>query len=236
MIKNKKDVIVGFVFVILLSLCASAQKINQVDANGKRTGVWRKYYENGDIRYRGQFKNGKEAGKFFFYNQGSPYPSIIKTFSVASDTAVVEFYNKSRVKTAGKMLRRKRVGKWTYYFSDGKTILSEEHYKDGKLHGVLKNYYMNGKITEETLYENGKKHGVSKIYTEEEVLIEQVHFSRGILNGEAKYFDLKGIIQEKGSYKNGKREGEWEFYIDGEVSEKGRPRKNMLKDDKLKKK
>lgn len=233
MIKTRELFVLSLVVTILFRGTVFAQKINQLNTKGKRTGVWKKYYPNGDIRYEGQFKNGKEIGTFTFYNQGSAYPSIIKIFSRKSDTATVKFYEKSRVKTIGKMIGRKRVGKWIYYYSDGNRIFSEENYKDGKLNGPLKNYYSNGKLTEETDYKNGKKDGVSKIYTEAGVLIEEVHYINGKLNGLAKYFDIKGVIKEKGKYANGERIGKWEYYIDGELSEKGRKRQNILKDDVL---
>ncbi|SNR15489.1 toxin-antitoxin system YwqK family antitoxin [Tenacibaculum jejuense] len=232
MVKAKEYVVLSFVFTMLFTLVSSAQKINQVDANGKRTGLWRKNYENGDVRYKGQFKSGKEVGMFSFYDRGASYPSIVKVFSEKSDTASVKFYNKSRVKTKGKMVGRKRVGKWIYYFSDGKTIFSEEHYMDGKLHGILKNYYINGRVTEISEYKNGKRNGSSKIYTEDGVLIEHVNYVNGNLEGEGKYYDLKGIIKEKGMYKEGKRIGKWEFYIDGELSKKGRPDTSIKKKKK----
>lgn len=230
MIKVKALIVLSFVMITSVVL---AQKVNQFDANGKRTGVWSKYYDNGDIRYKGTFENGKEVGRFTFYNQGSPYPSIVKVFSKNSDTATVKFYNKSRLKTEGKMIGKERVGKWTYYFSDGKRVFSEEHYKNGKLDGSVKNYYGNGKLTEETFYKDGKKDGTSKIYTEQGVLIEDVNYKDDKLNGLASYYDIKGVIKEKGNYKDGARSGKWEYYIDGELSDKGRERKNLLKDDQL---
>ncbi len=227
---SKVNVIIVLSFVVA-SFTAFGQKINKLDSQGRRTGIWKKYYENGDIRYEGEFKNGKEIGTFSFYNQGSSYPAIVKTFSNTSDTASVKFYNKTRVKTKGKMVGKKRVGKWIYYFADGQRVFSEENYKNGLLDGVVKNYYDNGNVTEETFYKEGKKHGTSKIYTEEGILIEDVIYVDGKLNGLGKYYDLKGVIKEKGMYENGARKGKWEYYIDGEVSAKGRPRKNMLKDD-----
>ncbi len=197
-----------------------SQKINQFDSNGKRNGVWKKYYQDdsNNIRYTGQFKNGKEVGVFKFYEENSyGTPSIIKKFSIKSDSAFVQFLTpKGKVKTEGWMLGKKRVGKWTYYFTDGK-LFSEEEYVDGKLNGVVKNYYRNGKLTEETSYKGGNKNGLSKIFTEAGILIEEVYYANGKLEGEGKYYDLKGNLKEKGIYKGGKRHGKWEFYMDGEV-------------------
>ena len=199
---------------------AQAQKINRLDANGKRDGVWKKYYDDdkNDVRYTGQFKNGKEIGTFKFYELNSyGIPSMTKEFSVKSDSAFVQFFTpKGKVKTKGWMIGKKRVGKWVYYFSDG-NIFSEEEYVDGKLDGVVKNYYRNGKLTEETYYKKGEKDGVSKIFTDSGIMIEEVNYVAGKLEGEGRYYDLKGSLKEKGMYKNGKRDGKWEFYMDGEV-------------------
>lgn len=224
MINIKRLFIATIVFTFFFVSNAVSQKINKVDAEGKRTGVWKKNYPNGKLRYTGTFLNGKEIGTFKFYkNTSSKLPSIVKEYSVDSDSAIVKFYNyDGKLKTKGTMIGKKRVGAWNYYFSNGK-IFSEEFYKDGNLEGVLKNYYANGNITEESNYKKGLKDGVSKVYTEDGILIEEVIYVAGKLNGPAKYFDLKGQIKETGVYKDNKREGKWEFYMDGEVSDRPKP-------------
>ncbi|OSY88258.1 hypothetical protein WH52_05625 [Tenacibaculum holothuriorum] len=217
MLNIKRKYSITVLTVLFFVIHSQAQKINQFDANGKRTGVWKKFYKNNKLRYQGQFKNGKEVGVFKFYAVGSPYfPSITKDFSKASDSAFVKFYTpKGKVKSEGYMLGKNRVGEWKYYFSNGK-IFSIENYAEGKLQGLLKNYYPNGKVTEETHYENGKKNGLSKVYTDDGTLLEELTFKDNVLNGPAKYYDLKGQIKESGAYKDGERHGEWEFYVDGE--------------------
>ncbi len=212
-----------FSTILLLSVffiaSIEAQKLNKFDTNGKRTGVWKKFYDNGKIRYSGEFKNGKEVGVFKFYTvTSSSQPTIVKTF--IENTASVKFYNElGSLKSKGEMIGKNRVGKWIYYFTNGK-LFSEEEYKEGKLDGILKNYYPNGRVTQELVYIAGKLHGISKMFTDSGVLIEEVFYVKGKLEGEAKYYDLKGGIKEKGMYKNGKRVGKWEFYIDGEVTNK----------------
>lgn len=206
-----------------------AQKLNKLDANGKRTGIWQKKYDNGNVRYSGEFKAGKEIGTFKFYSvRSSSQPTILKIFS--NDTASVSFYNDlGKLKSKGRMIGKKRIGKWIYYFSNGK-LFSEEEYIDGKLDGVLKNYYANGNLTEESIYKGGNKNGVSKIFTDSGILIEEVIYVDGKLEGEGKYYDLKGGLKEKGIYKNGKRIGKWEFYMDGEIV--GKRKKEKFSDFK----
>lgn len=218
MVHLKKIFSITIISSLVFVATVSAQKINQFDKNGKRTGVWKKFYKNEKIRYSGKFKNGKEVGIFKFYNIDSyGTPAIVKEFSAKSDSAFVKFYTpKGKVKSKGWMIGKNRVGKWMYYFGDGKTF-SEENYKDGKLDGVVKNYYPNGKLTEETYYKEGKKEGSSKVYTDGGILIEEVAYENGKLHGFGKYYNLKGQLQEQGNYENGVRKGKWEFFIDGEV-------------------
>ena len=231
MINIKRVFIVLLISVVFLPT-AVAQKINRLDANGKRHGIWKKYYANKRIRYQGQFRNGREIGVFKFYDvTHSNFPTAIKEFSKDSKSAYVKFYTlKGKLRSEGRMIGKKREGEWKYYFPSGK-IFSEEFYVDGKLDGDIKNYYSNGKLTSITQYKNGLKEGTVKKYANSGILIEKVLFVNDTLEGLAQYFDLKGNIKEKGIYKAGKRFGKWEFYIDGEVvSEK--EKKKALNENK----
>lgn len=212
-----------------------AQKINQFNDQKKRTGIWKKYYPNNNIRYTGQFVNGKEVGLFTFYDEKNPsVVTFTKNFSKTSDSAFVKYYSiKGKLTCEGYMVRKDRVGAWTYYFQNGK-ILSKEHYEAGKLHGKLENYYSNGKLLEESHYQQGVLWGSSKKYAEDGTLLEEVTFKEGVLHGPAAYYELNGTIKEKGAYNNGKRVGQWEFYIDGKKSDT--KTKTALKKETLKKK
>jgi antitoxin component YwqK of YwqJK toxin-antitoxin module len=58
-----------YIFYLLLffSLSSSAQSINYVDADGKKQGVWKKTYKDGNLRYEGAFKNDVAQGIFYYY-------------------------------------------------------------------------------------------------------------------------------------------------------------------------
>ncbi len=206
-----------------------AQKINQFDVNKKRTGVWKKYYPNKRIRYSGQFKDGKEIGIFKFYDiSTSKNPTIIKKFNIDNDSVFVQFFkSKAILESEGYMIGKNRVGKWKYFFADGK-ILSEENYKNGLLDGKFINFYPNGKTVEKSFYKNGLKNGVSEKYSSAGVLIESVEYINDKENGKAKYFDLKGNLKESGIYKDGKRVGKWEYYLDGEIIDEKKATKKKI--------
>tara|TARA_R110001632_G_scaffold23160_2_gene65869 strand:+ start:198 stop:968 length:771 start_codon:yes stop_codon:yes gene_type:complete len=238
MLKIKRLVFLFLLFAIFFGYTpVNAQKINQFDKNKKRTGFWKKYYPNKRIRYVGKFVDGKEVGTFKYYDiTTSKHPTIIKEFSAISDSSKVRYFNlDGKLRTKGYMVLRNRVGKWIYYFSNGK-LFSEELYVDGKLEGELKNYYKNGKVLELTQYSNGEKNGYSKKYSDQGVLIEEVNFLNNLLDGVGKYYELNGDLKEEGVYRKGKRYGKWEFYIAGKkASNKAKKEGNKFNKKDLKK-
>lgn len=207
-------------FLLILSTVLTAQQnINLLDANGNRTGQWEKRYNNGKVRYRGQFLNGKEYGHFFFYKEHSQSkPYLVKNFLPNTDIAEVQFFSTHGVlESKGEMRNKNRIGTWLYYANDGKTVILEENYKNGLLDGTVKIFYKDGVLTEESYYKRGKLHGESKRYTSDGKMISKIPYVNGKIHGKVFYYDNQGIIRETGHYDMEKRVGRWEFYIDGEL-------------------
>ena len=209
------------IFLITGIISVNGQnKINQMDSNGKRDGVWKKYYSNNRVRYMGQFVHGKEVGVFkYFSASNSDNPIIIKKYHKNDNLADVQFFTSNGViESKGMMKGKKREGKWLFYHADGKTVMSEEHYKNGKLEGSYKTFYSNGEATEITSYKNGLQHGNYKKYSIKGFLYQDFNYANGMLNGLATYFSRKtGDIIKKGPYKDDLRVGTWENYVDGEL-------------------
>ena len=195
------------------------EEINQLNAQGERIGVWKKYHKNNRIRYQGQFENGKEVGVFKFYSMvSSDNPILIKTFSSTNRETEVQFFTeKGVVESEGKMVGKERIGKWVYY-NNRKNIVSEEHYKNGKLSGEYKIFYPNGKLTEFSHFKDGKLHGNSKRYSDTGVILDDLTYANGEIHGAAVYYDANGKVKRKGMYESDLKVGVWEFYTDGELS------------------
>ena len=195
----------------------SQEKINQLNINGKRTGVWTKKFNNGKLRYTGQFKNGKEIGIFKFYSPlSSEHPIAIKTFDDNSSLAKVSFFTvKGLLQSKGLMNGKKRIGLWKYFQEDGKTLLSEENYKNGILEGKVITYYKSGKIVEMLFYKEGKLNGNAKRFAESGNLLDDLNYKEGKLNGLAKYYNIEGKLIYTGVYKNDVKVGKWQYFENG---------------------
>jgi antitoxin component YwqK of YwqJK toxin-antitoxin module len=217
MLNIKRLIFVCVVFICFFSSKNLYSQVNKLDENNQRTGVWVKKYDNGNIRYKGEFKNGKEIGVFKFFSMvSSDYPIVKKTYS--NDSLFVEFYTINGVKESeGYMIDKKRTGIWKYFYPTGK-VMSEENYVNGKLEGEQLVYYPDGQVTEFAVYKNGLLDGTLSKYASNGVLIEEVNYLEGNAHGVAKYFELNGDLKETGTYKHGKRFGKWEYYLDGELA------------------
>lgn len=231
--KNLRSLFVLSLTIILgITFSFGQTKINQFDKDGKRHGVWRKYYNNDRIRYQGQFDHGKEIETFkYFSAANSDHPVVIKEFNPDNSVAKVSFFaeNGSLI-SKGKMEGKNRVGKWLFFHEDGKTVMSEENYVNGKLHGEYKTYYQSGKPTEIAYYKNGFLDSIYRKYSIKGHLYQHFSYKSGKLNGKAVYYNRKtGSLTTKGLFNNDVRVGTWENYVDGELISTEQP---ALKKDK----
>jgi len=208
------------IFLLNFFVSHSQDDVNQMDADGNRHGVWKKYYNNDRIRYAGTFDHGKEVGVFKFYSAvNSDYPIMVKEFDASGDLAKVSFYTPEGIlESKGLMRGKQREGKWLYYHPDGKSVMSEENYLNGKLDGDYKTFYPSGEPTEITYYKNGLLHGNYKKYSIKGFLYQDFNYANGKLNGMAIYYSRKtGDLIKKGPFKDDLRVGTWENYVDGEL-------------------
>lgn len=209
-----------FIFFILTVFYSYSQTdVNQFDANGKRHGTWKKIYRNGNVRYSGTFLHGKEIGTFNFYSvTGEKSPKVVKEYNKNNAIAEVQFFSKKGIiESKGQMQGKNRIGKWVYYFNDGKTILSIENYKNGLLEGKFQVFYKNGKLTEVAYYQNGKLNGKRIRFGDDGKETENISYKAGIIHGPAIIYDKKGEVFSRGSYTDGIKTGIWEFNMDGEM-------------------
>ena len=212
--------ILFFILLATTSTMYAQSKVNQFDEDGKRHGKWKKFYNNERVRYVGEFDHGKEIGIFKYYSaSNSDNPTIIKEYDLNSESAKVRFYTPSGVlESEGKMMGKMREGKWLFYHPDGKSVMSEENYVNGKLHGTYNTFYISGEPTEVTSYKNGLLDGNYKKYSIKGFLYQDFNYSEGKLNGMAIYYSRKsGDLIKKGPFKDDQRVGTWENYVDGEL-------------------
>lgn len=212
-----------YIFLFLFqTVVFFAQDLNQLDANGKKHGLWKGIYEESKRpRYEGTFEHGKEVGMFKFFDD-TKVGTVIATrdFSANDNSCYTIFYNQKNNKVSeGKVVNKQFEGEWKYYHEDSPIIMTLENYVNGKLNGIRKVYYRSGKIAEETTYKNGIKEGPYKSYAENDVVMEESNYKNDQLDGVAIYRDATNKVSGQGSYKNGKKVGMWKVMEKGKLKE-----------------
>ncbi len=206
----------------LYSSLVFGQEANQFDANGKRHGVWKKYFKDTKVlRYEGQFEHGTEIGEFRFYKniKGKAVLSATRTFGENYPMAYVKFYaSTGKVISEGKMLGKIYIGTWKYYQKNSDKLLTLENFNDkGELDGERIVYYENGQIAEQKFFKNGVQEGKATNYSLRGVVLKSYIYENGELHGPSKYYNPKGELIAEGSYRRGKKHGIWNYYEDGKL-------------------
>lgn len=203
-----KHVSLILVFIFMSAICES-QAINKTDSQGRKIGTWQKKHSNGQIKYKGQFKDGFEIGEFIYYYPTGKIQSKINFSEEGTYAAITFFYENGMKKATGFYRNKKKNGNWKYYNSETGNIVSEENYANGIKDGVWIIYYPSGNIVSEVNWQNGLRNGAWKEYFDNGQLKLSATFIDGKMAGSYHTYYLGNKIARKGQYINGKMDGEW---------------------------
>ncbi|HBG69307.1 MAG TPA: hypothetical protein DHV29_09200 [Bacteroidales bacterium] len=144
-------------------------------------------------------------------------------------------YSGDTLKYEGRFEHGVPVGKFVYYYFDGK-VKSESIYSDNgknsstimffpegaklsegkfinqKREGIWITYDGYDAVISEVEYKNGQKWGLSKRFYQTGELLETVQFINGWMDGQYLQYFPDSILKIKGTYANTKRNGTWAFY------------------------
>lgn len=196
-----------------LSTVSLAQSVNRTDADGRRQGKWNAYYQNGQLRYEGQFKDGRCHGEFKYYDEDGNLQAT-NEFDQTGEKALNKTYSPNgRMIATGYYLNQHKDGEWRYYSKDDGILLLVENNKDGQVDGWSKMYNPEtGKLAEETFFVNGQREGECRKYYDTGILLMECQYHNNLLNGPAKVYYSNSSIKEEGSYVGGEKSGKWKTY------------------------
>jgi len=209
--------ILSILFLIFTTLSYS-QDINKTDAKGKKQGEWMKTHPNGNIRYKGQFKDDKPYGTFnYYYENGKP--SVVMNYD--GDIArTIAFYEEGKLKARGNYKNQQKDSIWTYY-SLAEFKISEELYVNGKKQGKVTNFFQDGKVAEEKEFVNDFEDGEWIQYYEDGKIRMKSTYIQGSLEGKTYYYDRGGKKMIEGNFYHDVRHGAWMFFDEqGEITKK----------------
>ncbi len=183
-----------------------------MDTLGRKQGDWEYYYETGELKAKGKFKNNQKTGEWTYY------------------------YIDGKVEQKGKFNKDKIDSKWVWYYSNGK-VWREEYYEMGKEEGsfieyndsgqvILKGQYLDGERTgywiyqagdvmEEGNYVEGQRDSTWKAYYANGKLFYKGNYVQGLPDRKFFWYYPNGKLKTEGYYVTGRKERKW-YYFDEE--------------------
>ncbi len=191
-------------------ICAQPS-FNELDAEGRRHGPWKKNFKDGGVRYEGTFEHGEEVGTFtFYYPDGAK--AAVKEYGVGPGDCYATMYHVTgKLFAQGSYVDTFKIGQWNYWDARG-NFVSQEHYVDGVQDGKQYSFYTDSAVAEITHYEMGELHGDWRIYYDDGTLRAAGTYDHGALAGVAEYYNPTGDMDSKGKYYQGEKDGWWIFY------------------------
>lgn len=178
-----------------------------------RNGMWKKYYDNGQVKMQGNFTNGRLDGQVLYFDTSGVV--VKKEIFVAGERKgdIQTYHPSGKIKMKGNYSDDVSLAVEAYFNSKGvQTIIS------GK--GTITN--QSKSLKEIVNYEFGAPHGEWKSWTQDGNLYEVGTYTRGEETGKYIQYSKSGKIKEEGSYLNGLEHGNWKSYrVNGDLIEEG---------------
>lgn len=180
-----------------------------VDQSGDYQGEWELYYDNGELRAKGDYENSLRTGDWVFYHLNGKVESEGKYVEGLPQGQWKWFYENGTSRRRDYYRRGKEDGESIEMDPEGNIISQGEYiggYKDGEW------FYHVGDHTEKGAYVDGEKDGEWIHEYENGKLSFEGEFIRGLATGKHKWYYSNGQVKKQGKYTSGVRVGTWEKF------------------------
>lgn len=161
----------------------------QMFKNDQPCGLYRRYYDSGELNYVGIRDSLGYQGKFIALYQNGDTLRICHYTNGILNGDMVEYHENGNIKSKSTYINGARSGKSSSYFSNGSLAETGEYLNDRKT----------GKWT--AFYPDGSYHSAGE-------------FINGKLSGYWTIYYQNGQVKQRGQYINGKAQGYWSFFHD----------------------
>ncbi len=196
------------ILVFFASAINAQEKVNQVNAQGKKHGRWVKFWPETNSRaFEGNYENGIPVGEFVGWYETGEVHTIQKYFDKGKVKRAKMYHPNGYIMAKGKYINELRDSVWLFYDVRGR-LQAMENYKDGVKDGTAETYFTNDVMISE--YEVGHIPGR---------LSHQATYVKGVLHGPYKEFFPSGPKKLEGTYVDGNFDGRVTRYYLGGVKE-----------------
>jgi antitoxin component YwqK of YwqJK toxin-antitoxin module len=188
----------------------SRERINRLDNNGLKQGIWKEFYPNGVIKSEKPYKDDLLHG---YYKEYDNRGKLVITMLYEEGSIV-----KSRVEDEPDIEVVNR------YDQDGKLIYSGP-YRNNVPVGIHREFNADGKVTNAYIYndnglmlsegivdEAGNRNGKWKDFFADGKTEAEGQFTDNRRSGQWKFYDISQKTEQIGYYNNGRPDGLWKWY------------------------
>lgn len=189
------------------------ERINRVDENELKQGIWMEFDNNLIVKKEVEFKNDRINGTYKEFNEKGEISLLLKyeDGNIIEDEEVLdpdveiknEYSNNGNLIFSGTYRNNIPVGLHRKYDDNGDVINSYIYSNDGIL------------LSEGIVDKDGKKEGKWKYFYSDGKLKAEGNYISNLENGSWKFYFNDGSIEQNGEYKNGKYNGLWKWYYPG---------------------
>lgn len=145
------------------------------EKNGKKDGIYKSYYKNGNLKEEIDYKNGVKNG------------------------VSREYYESGELEQEFNFINGLCSGPCKMFYKNGQLNFQSNYNNNGKLEGKTKHYFKNGLLHEERFYQNNKSKKVKKYFLDGSIISSKIETSTKFIDGESRIFienKLEGVEQK----------------------------------------
>jgi antitoxin component YwqK of YwqJK toxin-antitoxin module len=170
--------------------------INRIGADGKKYGRWISFFGNNKqkIEKDGVYDNNRKTGIWKCYYENGNLKSEINYVNNKADGYAKIYYENGKISEEGIWKGTKWVGKYLFYHENGNKAYEWSFNEEGKRTGEQKYYHENGKLMIKGDWEDGKENGVITEYDSGGNLKSEKVFASGTIDEKtSKFYAAKKV-------------------------------------------
>lgn len=180
-----------------------------IDEKGDYQGLWKLYYDTGELKAEGEFENSDRIGEWVIYHKNGEIEHRAKYVAGLPQGRWTWYFDNGKLRREEYYRRGKEDGESTEYDLDGNEISKGEYlsgYKDGEW------FYNVGDHTEKGAYLDGERNGEWIYEYPDGELNFEGEYAVGLAIGKHKWYYPNGQLKKEGKYSSGVRVGIWKTY------------------------
>ncbi len=186
--------------------------------NGLVDGTDTTYYQSGCPQVVRTHIEGVENGTWTFYNDTSGLVAWKINYFNGEKHGKSIFYRQHQVGTKTLKVQIGNAEKKIEYNTYQNDTLKIEQYKEGRLHGVKKEYFPGSKLKKEVHYQEGVLHGAFIVYNSDGNTLQELEYDEGEKDGNWKFYYNDGSLMKTQLWDSGTKDGAFKtFYIQGHI-------------------